>query len=79
MKKTIITIEERPRLTHDFEIEGELTDEQYSEIYDKVEKSDHPGDIYSIVHSMGFKIISYDEDGCWEGSEFELLDSYEED
>lgn len=76
--KTVV-IREKSTVDYYIKIADDTPDEALDRLAGKIEKCNHHGDIVSYFEKCGVKIIEpFDSEGCWDGSEFEYNDDFEE-
>lgn len=76
--KTVV-IREKSIVDHYVRIADDTPDEALDRLSEEIERCDHPGDIASYFEKCGVEVIEpLDSEGCWERSEFEYNDDFEE-
>ena len=79
MTKTVLMVEQKTTTIHEIVVEGEISDEQYDETFQVIERAGDLSLVIKEVRDHGFKVLCYDEPGQFGGSEFRYFDDYLED
>ena len=79
MSNTIISIEQTCKTTHEIKVKGILSEKQLDEIDDELYKMHSLDEVLDHIRTVRAEIIDYDEEGCYEGSDFEWNGSYVKD